>query len=161
MVLIWCAATATAAFLALAAIMLVSLLQLKRKLGRMEEGAAELQRETLLLLKELRQASGSAAETAASVNRQLARADKLFAAVEELGDAAMHAAAAASRITAAIGEKASRQVEQAVNSRQKQIGEALELAELGWAAWTWWRSKNIPTARSPECQTHDVGHDKI
>ncbi|PZD95921.1 hypothetical protein DNH61_10800 [Paenibacillus sambharensis] len=161
MMVLWCAAAATAAFLVLTAVMLVGLFQLKRKLGRMEEGAAEVQRETILLLRELREAGSSAAKTAAAVNRQLARADKLFAAAEELGDAAVHAAAAANRITEAVSVKAARQVEQAMHNRQKQIGEALELAELGWAAWTWWRSKNTPSAHSPECQTHDAGHDKI
>ena len=141
----WSAAAAAAAFIALAVALIVALTvalrDVKKRLERFESSVRTLEAEAVPLLRELRELTAEAAETARKAGRQLDRADKLCRAAEQLGDAAMQSAATVGRVASAIDRTAAAHVERSIRANRERIGGALDWAELGWAAWRWWQAR--------------------
>ncbi|CAM4240739.1 uncharacterized protein YoxC [Paenibacillus endophyticus] len=151
MVIAWSAAIAAGAFVILVAGILLALRSALRRLDHVQTEAAAMRLDVHKLSTELCRLVEPAEETIRSANRQLQAASKLFESAGQVGGAIANTTSAAEHITSLLSESAERHAKRYQTKRQ--VGDALEWAELGMTAWQLWQTsrKSEPTAR----ETHD------
>lgn len=138
MVVTWSVAIAAAAFVILVVGMLIAIRTALSRLGRMQASAEEIQQDMHKLALELNGLVQPAEETIRTVHRQLQSANRLFEAVEQIGDVITHTTSAAVNITSVLSESAAHHAKRTATKRQ--ASDTLEWAELGMAAWQLWQS---------------------
>ncbi|UVI28225.1 DUF948 domain-containing protein [Paenibacillus spongiae] len=157
MITIWLQAAFVAAFVMLVGGVLLWLRAADRKLARLMESAEALQQSTGEMTAQVCSLVGPAADTIRTVQRQLEGTARLFDAARSIGESAEQVSATVNRLSAALSEHAINHTEHGGKYR-KQIAEALDIAEVGYAAWQFWQSKRKET-RSSACSKYDEGHD--
>lgn len=148
MVMTWIAGIAAGAFVILAAGILVALRSALSRLGQVQAEAEAMRQDLHKLSQEISGLIQPAEETIREAHRQLQAASKLFEAAGQVGGAIAHTTSAAERITSVLSESAEQHAKRYRTKRQ--VGEALEWAELGMAAWQLWQ-----TSRKPETTAED------
>ncbi|OMF21331.1 hypothetical protein BK133_28545 [Paenibacillus sp. FSL H8-0548] len=138
MVMIWSAAIAAGAFVILVAGILLVLRSALFKLARVQVMAETMQEDLHKLSLELGGLIKPAEETIIAAHRQLQAASKLFEAAGQVGGAIAHTTSAAERISSLLSESAEQHAKRPETKRQ--VGEALEWAELGMTAWQLWQT---------------------
>ncbi|WP_138753233.1 DUF948 domain-containing protein [Paenibacillus sinopodophylli] len=153
MIMTWSAAIAAGAFVFLVAGILLALRTALHRLGQVQIEAEAMRLDLHKLSTELSRLIQPAEETIRSANRQLLAASKLFESAGHIGGAIANTTSAAERITSLLSES----VEQHANHHKtkRQVGEALEWAELGMTAWQLWQ-----TNRKKE-MTQGNAHDPV
>ncbi|WP_139992419.1 DUF948 domain-containing protein [Paenibacillus paridis] len=146
MVITWSAAIAAGAFVILVGGILFILRAALRKLGQMQAMAEAMQSDLHKLTAEIGGLVQPTEETIREAHRQLQAASKLFEAVGQVGGAIAHTTSAAERITSVLSESAEEHAKR--HETKRQVGEALEWAELGMAAWQLWQTSRKSAAPS-------------
>lgn len=151
MVITWSAAIAAGAFVVLVVGILLSLRSALNRLGQMQAAANSMQQDLHKLSLELEGLVQPAGETIRTMHRQLQAASKLFEAAGQVGGTIAHTTSAAERITSILSESAEHHSKRYETKRQ--VGEALEWAELGMTAWQLWQTSR--KAAAPAEHTHE------
>ncbi|OBZ12992.1 DUF948 domain-containing protein [Bacillus sp. FJAT-26390] len=144
MIMTWSAAIAAGAFVVLAAGILLALRAALNKLGQVQAAADKVQQDLQKLSLELSGLIQPAEETIRAAHKQLESASKLFEAAGQVGGAIAHTTSAAERISSVLSESAEHHAKRYETKRQ--VGEALEWAELGMAAWQLWQTSRKAAA---------------
>ncbi|TYP73916.1 DUF948 domain-containing protein [Paenibacillus methanolicus] len=158
MIHIWFQACIAIAFVVLVAGVLLWLRSADRKLGRLVESAKAIERSAAEITVKAGGVADPAAEAIRAVHRQIDSAARLFEAARIIGDSADQAAAAVRKMTGVFTDHAASQVERGGGKYKHQIKEALDWAEVGYAAWQFVQSKRSEE-RSSACYPGEFGHD--
>ena len=147
----WSAAIAAGAFVVLVAGILLALRSALSRLGQLQAAAESMRQDLNKLSLELSGLVQPAEETIRVMHRQLQSASKLFEAAGQVGGAIAHTTSAAQRITSVLSESAEQHAKRYETKRQ--VGEALEWAELGMTAWQLWQTNR--KAAAPAEDAHE------
>ncbi|KRE49672.1 DUF948 domain-containing protein [Paenibacillus sp. Soil522] len=150
-VLTWSAAIAAGAFVVLVVGILLSLRSALIRLGQVQTAAESMRQDLNKLSLELGGLVQPAEETIRVMHRQLQAASKLFEAAGQVGGAIANTTSAAQRITSVLSESAEKHAKRYDTKRQ--VGEALEWAELGMTAWQLWQTSRKAAASAED--THE------
>jgi uncharacterized protein YoxC len=148
MVMTWSAAIAAGAFVVLVAGILLVLRSALNRLGQVQAAADKVQQDLHKLSLELSGLVQPAEETIKAAHRQLESASKLFEAAGQVGGAIAHTTSAVERVTSVLSESAEQHAKRYETKRQ--VGDALEWAELGMAAWQLWQTSRKAAAPSAD-----------
>ncbi|QAY66443.1 hypothetical protein [Paenibacillus protaetiae] len=157
----WSAVIAAAAFVGLAAGLLIALRMLAVKMQAMLVLAGEAKQEVQQLAQQYARLVPPAEQALKSANRQLQSASRLFEAADQIGGAIEQSTRAVHRVSSVLSHQAAQHVERA--AEKKQIGEAFEWMEIGMAAWQLWQSRRKTAEKNAgsEWQRTDEGHHKV
>lgn len=150
-ILTWSAAIAAGAFVVLVSGILLALRSALIRLGQVQAAAESMRQDLNKLSLELGGLVQPAEETIRVMHRQLQAASKLFEAAGQVGGAIANTTSAAQRITSVLSESAEQHAKRYETKRQ--VGEALEWAELGMTAWQLWQTSR--KAASAAEDTHE------
>ncbi|MUT66895.1 hypothetical protein [Paenibacillus sp. NEAU-GSW1] len=134
----WSAAITTAVFVGLAIGLLLGMRSALKRLSALQAAAELALADAQAASLKLGALAEPAEQTLRTAQHQLQSAGKLFAAAGQIGDAVEHTTSAVSKVSSVLANSAVQHAERA--SKQRQIGEALEWAELGMAAWQLWQT---------------------
>lgn len=148
MVMTWSAAIAAGAFVVLVTGILLVLRAALNRLGQVQAAAEAMQKDLHKLSLELSGLVQPAEDTIMAAHRQLESASKLFEAAGQIGGAIAHTTSAVERVTSVLSESAEHHAKRYETKRQ--VGDALEWAELGMAAWQLWQTSRKTAAPSED-----------
>ncbi|MBB3109835.1 uncharacterized protein YoxC [Paenibacillus phyllosphaerae] len=155
---VWLQAAGVAAFIALVVGVLLWLRAADRKLAMLTESAKAMQQSASEMAEKISGLAEPAAETVRIVQRQVDGASRLFDAARRMGESADQASTAVQKLTRVFTSQAQAQVERGGGKYKLQIKEALDWAEVGYAAWQFVQSKRKDD-RTSECCQYENGHD--
>lgn len=151
MVLTWSAAIAAGAFVILVAGILLALRSAIVKLSHVQASADVMQRDLQKLASEISGLIQPTEEAVRAAHCQLEALSKLFQAAGQVGGAIAHTTSAVEQVTSVLSESAELHAKR--HETKRQVGEALEWAELGMAAWQLWQTNRKATTSAEDAQT--------
>lgn len=144
MVITWSAAIAAGAFVVMVVGILLAIRSALSRLAKVQASADVIQQDLHKLSLELSGLVQPAEETIRAAYRQLQAANSLFEAAGQVGGAIAHTTSAVERVTSVLSESAELHAKR--HETKRQVGEALEWAELGMAAWQLWQTNRKAAA---------------
>ncbi|GGG55393.1 DUF948 domain-containing protein [Paenibacillus radicis (ex Gao et al. 2016)] len=134
----WSAAIAAAAFVVLAAGMLLGIKAALDRLKAVQASAETMMAHMQVTAARLTALADPAEQTILTAQQQLQSVNRLFEAAGQIGESIEHTTTAVNRVSSVLSQSAITHAERA--AEQRQIGEAFEWAELGMAAWQLWQT---------------------
>lgn len=138
MVMMWSTAVVAGAFVILVGGILIALRSALSRVKQVQAEAEVMRQDLSKLSAEIGGLVQPTEEAIRAVHRQLQAMSKLFEAAGQVGGAIAHTTSTVERVTSILSESAEQHAKR--HETKRQVGEALEWAELGMAAWQLWQT---------------------
>ncbi|MFC5649220.1 DUF948 domain-containing protein [Paenibacillus solisilvae] len=155
---VWFQAVFAAAFVLLVAGILLWLRAADRKLARLVHTAENMERQAHAASAQVTDFVQTTTTVMQNIQGQLDGVSKLMEATKRIGQSAETVSCTVSRLSDAMAQTADRHIAKAGGKYKHQIADALDWAEVGYAAWQFWQTKRKENS-PPVCSEHDEGHD--